>query len=334
MVVFSWLGQRRFVGWLQLADGLRLGFGVLDARLADGFVGWLVGGFASHISGRHLGGTTTTPNQLTQPAFILIRSQSHTHQTVPSNPANSPERAGLTAPPPSAMVHVDARGDKQLTGEASPAAASPTSLPVRSAAHSQAKFQEDLIDERRILGKGSYGVVKLFRQRSTGKHLAVKFVSLIGQQALQEWEREELAMQTLAASTDNSTKFIVRLYSSWVGMVGPTRTGMFVMEVCDRTVLDDILRRAPLVQPLLAALRWAHHLMRGLALIHSLNLLHRDLKPNNVMLHGLGDSAVLKIADMGSSRQGAALMTAAIATLPYRAPEILLGTEIVEAGPG
>ena len=147
-------------------------------------------------------------------------------------------------------------------------------------------------------------------------------------------QNPQMAMQTLAASTDNSTNFIVRLYSSWVGMVGPTRTGMFVMEVCDRTVLDDILRRAPLVQPLLAALRWAHHLMRGLALIHSLSLLHRDLKPNNVMLHGLGDSAVLKIGDMGSSRKYAVLMSSEVGTLPYRPPEILMAADIIEAGPG
>lgn len=219
-------------------------------------------------------------------------------------------------------------------GAPRPAAGTHPPLPCRSAAPNLAKFQADLVNQHRMLGTGSFGVVKLFKDRFTGEQRAVKYVPLDCSESLAEWEREESVLLSLAASRDlNSAQHIVRLFSSWVGAVDSTKTGVFVMEACDRSVLEDIQRRAPRPAPLAAALTWAVQLMRGLAFLHGLDLLHRDLKPNNVLLQGAGDSAVLKIADLGSSRRGAALMTAAVATLPYRAPEILMGAEITEAGP-
>ena len=205
---------------------------------------------------------------------------------------------------------------------------------VRSPLATLKLFMEDLIDGRKKLGEGSFGVVKLFRDRQSGESRAVKYVTLRGADSLAEWEREELALKTLTAAADPGAQHFVRLYRSWVGQTTSNQTGVFVMEACDRSVLQDLLKRAPSAPPLLVALTWACQLMKGLVLLHSLGLVHRDLKPNNVLLQGPGDSAVIKIADLGSARRfGPVLMTAAVQTLPYRAPEILLGAEIIEAGP-
>lgn len=204
---------------------------------------------------------------------------------------------------------------------------------MRSAAKALADFQANLIDECKILGAGSFGVVKLFRDRATGHLRAVKYVPLGRDPSLAEWEREESVLWALAASTHPSSRYVVRLFASWAGHFESRHTGAFVMEACDRSVLQDIEMRVPHIPPLGVALRWAAQLMSGLSLLHSLNVLHRDLKPNNVLLQGPGDDAVLKIADMGSSRREAPLMTSAMATVPYRPPEMLLAEEVVEAGP-
>ncbi len=60
--------------------------------------------------------------------------------------------------------------------------------------------------------------------------------------------------------------------------------------------------------------------------MHSKNVFHRDLKPQNILINSSG---VVKIADFGLGRIiGSRLTTMSkeIETLWYRSPELLLGT--------
>lgn len=68
-----------------------------------------------------------------------------------------------------------------------------------------------------------------------------------------------------------------------------------------------------------------HQLLQGISVCHSRRLLHRDLKPQNLLLDQKG---TLKIADFGLARAYAVPIrpyTHEVVTLWYRAPEILLG---------
>ena len=65
---------------------------------------------------------------------------------------------------------------------------------------------------------------------------------------------------------------------------------------------------------------------RGLKYIHSANVLHRDLKPGNLLVNA---DCELKICDFGlarglSDKEDAGFMTEYVATRWYRAPEIML----------
>lgn len=69
----------------------------------------------------------------------------------------------------------------------------------------------------------------------------------------------------------------------------------------------------------------ARQLCLGLQYIQSHRILHRDLKPQNLLVTTSGN---LKIADFGLSRSrtaGIGQLTSEVVTLWYRAPEILLG---------
>jgi serine/threonine protein kinase len=69
-----------------------------------------------------------------------------------------------------------------------------------------------------------------------------------------------------------------------------------------------------------------YQILRGLKYIHSANIMHRDLKPRNLLVNSNCD---LKICDFGLARaldqkQKADVMTDYVATRWYRAPELLL----------
>ena len=77
---------------------------------------------------------------------------------------------------------------------------------------------------------------------------------------------------------------------------------------------------------------YLQQILSGLAHCHSRRVLHRDLKPQNVLINRSGQ---LLIADFGLARTvtwpHTAALTHEVATLWYRAPEILLGQDAYTA---
>jgi cyclin-dependent kinase 6 len=100
-------------------------------------------------------------------------------------------------------------------------------------------------------------------------------------------------------------------------------TFTFVLEYIDRD-LEVYLQGCPadgLQEPVIKDLM--HQLLSGVATVHNTGMIHRDIKPQNILV---SQSGQLKISDFGLARlyrPGTALTTEVV-TQWYRAPEVLL----------
>ena len=103
-------------------------------------------------------------------------------------------------------------------------------------------------------------------------------------------------------------------------------TLFYTMEYLSGQTLDSLIRDE--FMPLPAVLGIAVQLMRGISAVHAVGVVHRDLKPGNVMVL---DEGRLKITDFGIARGGVSSLTVSsgeiVGTMAYLAPETLIGEE-------
>ncbi|KIY91268.1 calcium/calmodulin-dependent protein kinase I [Monoraphidium neglectum] len=75
-------------------------------------------------------------------------------------------------------------------------------------------------------------------------------------------------------------------------------------------------------------------LLRGIDYLHSRNVVHRDLKLENLLLAAPDDITKVKIADFGLAKRSAAgAMSTVCGTPQYVAPEVIQGTPGLMYGP-
>jgi hypothetical protein len=164
--------------------------------------------------------------------------------------------------------------------------------------------------EERQLGKGASGRVVAAVNQATGQRVAIKYLSsaLVGDPAFMWRFRSEAALQR---SLD--VPQIVRVLDY---VEEPGRGAAIVMELVNGVSLHELIgQRGPAgPEAALAVLKGS---LLGLAAAHAAGIVHRDYKPENVLVDAEGSS---KLADFGVAVQaGKKLPTAG--TPLYMAPE-------------
>ncbi len=167
-----------------------------------------------------------------------------------------------------------------------------------------------------VLGRGSMGRVLLARDPVLDRNVAIKFLRQDLKLSVEERETLLRRMrQEARASARVTHPNIVSLFD----MGEEDDIGVFlVFEHAEGTTLKSRLARSPLAPE--AAARLATQLGDALATAHQAGVLHRDVKPENILLTKTG----AKIADFGIARVPESTLTKGgglLGTPAYSSPE-------------
>ncbi|CAG8711228.1 26137_t:CDS:2, partial [Dentiscutata erythropus] len=124
---------------------------------------------------------------------------------------------------------------------------------------------------------------------------------------------------------DASHKNIVRLLDT----ILQEKNLYLVFEYCDMD-LKKYIDGAPFGLPIDIIKKFTYQLLCGIKYCHSRRILHRDLKPQNLLI---GLDGNLKLADFGLARDfsnSIGVLTREVVTLWYRPPELLLGDSEID----
>jgi hypothetical protein len=174
--------------------------------------------------------------------------------------------------------------------------------------------------ELKVLGSGGFGEVVLARHDTSGTRVAIKYLrpQLLADPEFAALFRAEAAV--LASLADPN---VVRLYE----YVESPSGAAIVMELVEGIPLREILTRQGQTTAE-AALVVLEGSLLGLAAAHRRGIVHRDYKPENVLVDGNGAS---KLSDFGiAARTGDRVMAAG--TLAYAPPEQFGGGPASPAG--
>ena len=168
------------------------------------------------------------------------------------------------------------------------------------------------------IGRGSQGNVYRARQKSLNRTVALKVIRSSRWATQAHLKRFRLEAET-AASLDNSN--IVPIYE-----VGE-RDGScyFSMKLVEGGPLDEISKREPM--PIRRAAELIAKLARAVHYAHERGILHRDIKPGNILIDAKGEP---HLTDFGLARlvEAESTVTHTLDTLgtpSYMAPEQALG---------
>ncbi|XP_078260403.1 cyclin-dependent kinase 2-like isoform X1 [Rhinoraja longicauda] len=167
------------------------------------------------------------------------------------------------------------------------------------------------------IGEGTYGVVYKAMNKVTGEMVALKKIRL-------DAEMEGVpstAIREISLLKELNHRNIVRL----LDVIHSEKKLYLVFEFLNQDLKKYMDSAPPTGLPLQLVKSYLFQLLQGVAFCHSHRVLHRDLKPQNLLIN---DGGAIKLADFGLARAfGVPVRTYTheVVTLWYRAPEILMG---------
>lgn len=171
----------------------------------------------------------------------------------------------------------------------------------------------------RVLGRGGMGVVALARDLQLGRRVAIK---LLPPESFRLGLAERLVREARALAK-LSSPHVVHIFDAGTAGSHP----YLVMEHLEGSSLTEILGKGLLDDGQLAEMM--EHILEGLATAHEADLLHRDVKPSNVLRLDTGRWVLIDFGLAWHSQESGHLTApgAVVGTVFFLAPELVTGGE-------
>lgn len=174
-----------------------------------------------------------------------------------------------------------------------------------------------LYEAGEVLGSGTTAVVRLAHRKSDGRPIAVKCVNS-GDEEIQQFTRDEYEL-VKTFKHPGIVRFEALFESSCKVLI--------CMEYCsDGSLQSYVTRNGVFDESVVRSL--GYQLLRGADHLHKKRVVHRDIKPDNLLL--ANRASTLKITDFNSAKRigsgdGTSVMLTDRGTPQYSAPELRLG---------
>ncbi|KAK0424746.1 hypothetical protein QR680_008827 [Steinernema hermaphroditum] len=179
----------------------------------------------------------------------------------------------------------------------------------------------------RELGKGAYGTVYHARDVDNGLEYAMKTILMrMSEEGIPQNLLREIS--TLKALQRIEHPNITRMHDVVVTSCERDNYDMCVNVIYEKCDWDlyEFLRMIPRDMSDMQCRHFGRQLFCGLDFLHSHGVIHRDIKPQNILVNR---DHTLKITDFGLARTYTmhSCFTTVVVTLWYRSPELLLQTK-------
>ncbi|KAI0501556.1 hypothetical protein KFK09_016501 [Dendrobium nobile] len=188
---------------------------------------------------------------------------------------------------------------------------------------SQSKLVADRYLKRELLGEGTYGVVFKAIDTKSGKTVAIKRIRL----GKHKEGVNFTALREIKLLKELKDPNIIELIDAF-----PYKGNLHLVFEFMESDLEAVIRDRNIVLSPGDIKSYLQMTLKGLAHCHKKWVLHRDMKPNNLLIAADGQ---LKLADFGLARIFGSpdrRFTHQVFARWYRAPELLFGTK--QYGPG
>lgn len=176
----------------------------------------------------------------------------------------------------------------------------------------------------RFLGEGAFAQVYRVRHRVFGRQAMKVFKQpVLPQQEISEMLSEGILLSKIGHPN------IVRVFDAGTFDLEGEQYGYLTMEYAGGGTLYDLWHaQGTKILPLATSLDLVGQTAAGLAVAHGYNppVIHRDIKPNNILVAITEEGYQAKVSDFGLAKQvnPLTLMATAAGTLPFKAPEVFI----------
>uniref|UniRef100_A0A8D0LCK1 Serine/threonine-protein kinase 17B n=1 Tax=Sphenodon punctatus TaxID=8508 RepID=A0A8D0LCK1_SPHPU len=180
-------------------------------------------------------------------------------------------------------------------------------------------FHNFYVVESKELGRGKFAVVRKCVAKSTGQEYAAKFLKR--RRRGQDCKAEILHEIAVLELTKSSPR-VVNLHEVYettneIILVLEYAAGGEIFNLCIPD-LDETINETDVI-------RLIRQILEGVCYLHQNNIVHLDLKPQNILLSSLSPLGDVKIVDFGMSRkvENTSELREIVGTPEYQAPEVL-----------